>query len=387
MIVVGLALLSAVPVFAEDGEKKTVDLALEAPVINTTPGPEYADDTRAFQGIPGIERAPSGRLWATWYGGGPTEGPFNYVILVTSGDDGKTWSKPVLTIDPPEDVRAFDPCLWHDPEGNLWLFWAQGFSHWDGRAGVWAITAEDSGKEDTAWSEPRRLCNGIMMNKPTVLSTGEWLLPAAIWVFPPTVEVKNHARPIPEESGSNVYATTDKGESWSFLGGSDVEGRACDEHMIVERKDGSLWMLIRTKMGIGESISTDRGKTWSKGRTDAIEHIPTARFFVRRLQSGKMLLVKHHPPEGKHRSHLTAYLSDDEGKTWQGELLVDERDGVSYPDGVQAPDGTIYLIYDYSRKGDKQIFIATFTEEDVMEGEFASDRARTRVLVNQATGG
>ena len=145
------------------------------------------------------------------------------------------------------------------------------------------------------------------------------------------MEIEGHVRPLPDESGSNVIASTDRGKTWTFLGGSDVKGRSCDEHMIVERKDGSLWMLIRTKMGIGESISTDRGKTWSKGKPDAIEHIPTARFFVRRLQSGRILLVKHSPPEGKHRSHLTAYLSDDEGKTWQGELLVDERKGVSLP--------------------------------------------------------
>ena len=32
--------------------------------------------------------------------------------------------------------------------------------------------------------------------------------------------------------------------------------RQFDEHMFVERKDGSLWLLVRTNYGIGESIST-----------------------------------------------------------------------------------------------------------------------------------
>ena len=64
------------------------DPALVAPPINTNPGPEYADDTRMFQGIPGLERSKDGRLWALWYSGGITEGELNYVILVTSGDDG-----------------------------------------------------------------------------------------------------------------------------------------------------------------------------------------------------------------------------------------------------------------------------------------------------------
>ncbi len=33
--------------------------------------------------------------------------------------------------------------------------------------------------------------------------------------------------------------------------------------MVVERKDGSLWMLLRTSYGIGQSVSADGGATWS----------------------------------------------------------------------------------------------------------------------------
>ncbi len=46
------------------------DLALIPPPLNTRPGPEYGNDMRKFQGIPTIERASNGRLWAAWYGGG-----------------------------------------------------------------------------------------------------------------------------------------------------------------------------------------------------------------------------------------------------------------------------------------------------------------------------
>jgi len=362
------------------------DVALQAPAINTAPGPEYRDELRAFQGIPGIERAGNGRLWATWYSGGTREGPLNYVLLATSEDDGATWSPPLLAIDPPGDVRAFDPCLWIDPGGRLWLFWAQGYSHWDGRAGVWAIVAGNPGGARPEWSAPRRLCNGIMMNKPLVASSGEWLLPAAIWGLPPNVMQESYGRPTPDESGSNVVSSQDQGATWHLLGGVDVPERACDEHMVVERRDGSLWMLVRTKYGIGESVSTDGGSTWSAGRPSSIAHIPAARFYIRRLLSGRLLLVKHNPPNGKSRSHLTAYLSDDDGETWYGGLVVDERDGVSYPDGVQGPDGTVYLVYDYQRKGAKQILMATFAEEDVSRGTPYSGGARMRIVVNQASG-
>jgi len=362
------------------------DLALQPPPIDTSPGPEYADSTRRFQGIPGIERAPNGRLWAAWYSGGDNEGPENFVLLVTSGDDGRSWSAPTLVIDPPGQVRAFDPCLWHDPCGRLWLFWAQGYSWWDGRAGVWCIVTANPGAEDPAWSPARRLCNGIMMNKPAVLSTGEWLLPAAVWIHKPRVQNPSHGHNLGDEVGANAVCSTDRGATWSRLGGAQVPERVFDEHMFVERRDGSLWVLVRTSYGIGESFSSDRGRTWSPGRPSGIPHV-NSRFFIRRLASGRLLLVAHNPPDGRTRSHLVARLSDDDGRTWLGGLTLDEREGVSYPDGGQAPDGTLYVVYDYSRTGARQILLATFAEEDVLAGRCISPKARLRAVVNQATGG
>jgi hypothetical protein len=364
------------------------DPALLPPAVNTAPGPHYADNARRFQGIPGIERAPNGRLWALWYAGGPDEpgeGPGNYVVLVTSGDNGQRWSKPKLVIDPAGPVRAYDPCLWLDPLGRLWLFWAQSYNWWDGRSGVWAIVTANPADEQPAWSAPRRLCNGIMMNKPTVLTSGEWLLPAAVWERPADKRTgPARCHDLRDENSANVIVSSDRGATWTLLGRAIVPKRVFDEHMIVERRDGSLWMLVRTSYGIGESVSTDRGRTWSPGRPSGIPHV-NARFFIRRLSSGKLLLVTHRPPDQKTRSHLTAHLSDDDGRTWRGGLLVDERKGVSYPDGVQAPDGTIHLIYDYNRTKDRQILMATFTEDDVAAGQWQSAQARQRVVINQAT--
>jgi hypothetical protein len=97
--------------------------------------------------------------------------------------------------------------------------------------------------------------------------------------------------------------------------------------------------------------------------------------------------VKHgNIDEKTGRSHLRAFLSGDGGMAWQGGLLIDERDKVSYPDAVQAPDGTIYVIYDLDRTHAKQILMATFTEDDIARGEWPSPKARQRVIINQATG-
>lgn len=355
---------------------------------NFAPGPEYADNTRLFQGIPGIERAANGRLWAVWYAGGPdepTEGPGNYVIVVTSGDDGKTWSRPKLVIDPPGDVRAYDPTLWHDPQGRLWLFWAQSSHKWDGRSGVWAIHTTNSKSERARWSAPRRLCDGIMMNKPTVRRNGDWLLPVSIWAQPPGNDTRpEHRHHQVDRIGAGVYVSRDQGKSFAFLGLTRAADSIFDEHSIIERRDGSLWMLLRTKSGIAESVSKDSGVTWTPAKPSLIPHV-NSRFFIRRLQSGNLILVRHNPADRKTRSDLTAYLSEDDGNTWSGGMVVDERVAVSYPDGVQDPRGNLHIIYDFERRKSRQILMAVFTEEDVRRGT-PSPQAKLRVLVNQASG-
>lgn len=343
------------------------------PALNANPGPEYADSARKFQGIPTIERAPNGRLWAAWYGGGVTEDAHNYIVLDTSGDDGVTWQRAMI-LDPDRDgpVRAFDPCLWHDPSGRLWLFWAQ---RPDERpADLLAITTTDSGSAGAKWTAPRRVMEGIMMNKPLVTADGRWLMPTAVWK---------------SNDSARVFVSTDQGSNFARLGAAGIpfpKDRNCDEEMLVERADQSLWMLVRTGYGIGGSTSRDGGRTWSDVARTGIPH-PASRFFIRRLNDDKLLLVRHNPPGGASvRSHLTAYLSDDDGATWKGGLVLDERSGVSYPDGVQAAGGRIFVIYDFDRYRQKEILMAVFREADVLAGKCVSDDARLRVLVNKAGG-
>jgi len=365
------AYLLLVPAFSGEARMND-DVALAPPPLNTAPGTEYADGVRMFQGIPTLERSPKGRLWAAWYGGGVTEDHHNYVMLATSGDDGRTWPSLKLVIDPDRDgpCRAFDPCLWLDPDGRLWLFWAERHKSTQ----LWAITTRNPDDETPTWTPPGRVGEGIMMNKPLVLADGTWLLPVALWG---------------RDDSCRVVASTDKGKTWERRGAAAIpepKDRNCDEHMLVQRRDGSLWMLVRTAYGIGESVSTHAGRTWSPVAHSAVEHT-TSRFFIRRLASGKLLLIKHGPLNKRTgRSHLTAYLSADDGKTWAGGLLLDGRAGVSYPDGTQAPDGTIYTIHDYSRTGAKLILLSVFTEGDVAAGQAVGDTARFRVVINRATG-
>jgi len=339
---------------------------------------EQAATNRAFAGIPSLAVAPRGRLWATWYAGvTPGEDLNNYVVLSTSADDGATWQE-VLTVDPDGGgpVRAFDPELWVSPDGRLFFFWAQmEKGRRDTELGVWCIetAAPDDPRPD--WSPPRRIGDGVMMCKPIVLSSGEWVLPISRW--------KEH------DESAQCVVSIDAGVTWRRRGGCNVpaDARNYDEHMFVERKDGSLWLLVRTTYGIGQSLSTDRGTTWPELKPSTIPHA-TSRFFISRLASGNLLLVKHGPLDARTgRSHLTAFVSRDDGATWGGGLLLDERAGVSYPDGQQTPDGRIRIVYDYNRVTDRTILMATFREEDVAAGMDVSGAVRLRQLVSKASGG
>ena len=117
-------------------------------------------------------------------------------------------------------------------------------------------------------------------------------------------------------------------------------------------------------------------------------HHNAVTLFKQRLDSGKLLLVKHGPlNEATGRSHLTAFLSADDGRKWSGGLLLDERTGVSYPDGQQTPDGLIRIIYDFSRTEKRNILMAEFCEEDVAAGKDVSGAVQLRRVVSAASGG
>lgn len=348
----------------------------EPPQYVGPPSGLRAVTNRAFTGIPSMAVTPGGRLWATWYAGvTPDEDLNNYVVLSTSGDNGKTWTE-VLVVDPDAEGprRTFDPELWIAPDGKLRWSWTDRIGADITNDGLWMMEFSNPESAQSPRTPPARIATGVMMCKPLVLSTGEWVLPVATWRT---------------EQSSKMIVSTDNGKSWSIRGGATMpkEARLFDEHMFVERKDGSLWLLTRTTYGIAESVSTDRGVTWPDLQPSKLQH-PTARIFIQRLASGNLLLVKHGPLYQKTgRSHLTAYLSKDDGATWQGGLLLDERNGVSYPDGQQDKDGLIRIIYDFDRTGQRLILMASFREEDILAGRTDSPSVQLRNLVSKGSGG
>ncbi len=100
------------------------------------------------------------------------------------------------------------------------------------------------------------------------------------------------------------------------------------------------------------------------------------------------MLVKHGDldEKTKTRSKLKAYLSDDDGKTWKGGLMLDERRGVSYPDGFQAPDGKIYVSYDRNRDPDGEVLLAVFSEKDILAGKFIDEGSMNKIMISRPEG-
>ncbi len=351
---------------------------LTPPQIISASDTEYPTvETRNIQMVSSMAVSPRGRLWAVWYAGpAPGEDRNNYVVVATSGDDGRTWEER-LVIDPDGSgpIRAFDPQIWVDPDGRLWVFWGQAVAHGK-NAQSWAMTTADADAGQPVWNPPRHVAQGVMMCKPIVLSNGKWIFPISDWAARLSGDR--------DAASAAVYIAVDQGESFELRGKALVplEDRQYDEHMLVERKNGDLWMLVRTRYGIGESVSSDGGRTWPVVSPSSIKH-PNARFFITRLNSGNLLLVKHGPIDRRiGRSHLQAFISKDDGLTWDGGFLLDERGGISYPDGQQTEDGMIYITYDYSRRNERAIYMTSFMEEDAAAGEAVSGRARLRESIS-----
>lgn len=339
---------------------------------------KYSAPYRLWQGIPGIEVTPKGRVFIALYSGGTKEEIGNFVFLLQSSD-GVTFSEPIV-VAYQEGHRCFDPCLWIDPMGRLWFFWSRYPDN-----GVFGVYCENPDADELVWSKVFEIGKNVMMNKPTVLKTGEWLLPITVWNLRGEDKSKMHP-----DKKAFVYRTTDGGKSFCRLGGVDMENRSYDEHMILELSDGRLAMYVRTTYGIGVAYSYDKGLTWTEGEDSGLGG-PCSRFFISRLKSGRILLINHYNFEG--RNNLTAMLSEDDGKTFPYKLLLDERDNVSYPDAVER-NGYIYIAYDRERgcfknsleevyDSAREILVAKITEQDILNGQVENEGSYLKRVVSK----
>ena len=348
----------------------------------------HSPSHRTHDGIPSIAVSDlNGRMWAVWYSSTTgTENSSNYLVLSTSADGGKTWREAVIyDPDGPGPLRAFDSELWIAPDGRLRWTWTERevtISSLGSPSNDRLMMVElDAEKEPdvaalSALGNLRQIARGIMMCKPIVLKDGTWLLPVARWFEAPS---------------SCIYASSDGGRTFAERGGVTLpaEWRGYDEHNLVELRDGTLRAYIRVRRGpegLWESESPDGGFTWSAPHPSVQPHVDS-RAFVRRLSSGNLLMVKNGLPGERlrERRDMTAYISEDDGKTWPYALTLDPVDhDVAYPDGKQAEDGSIYIIHDFARRAGGYVFMHRITEDDIIAGKLVTPTSWLRRLVGES---
>ena len=351
-------------------------LAANACVSNAKEPPDLL---RTWQGIPGLERTSKGRLYVSWFSGGRQEPAVeNTVYLKRSDDGGHTFSQPQPMAGPLHGSRCYDPTLWLDPTGRLWFIFNRS-NRETAAHGVYARLCEAPDAPEPVWTPEFRVGFdetpfSFRMNKPTVLQNGTWVLP----VTHASATTKSWGAGAQQLQGAAV--SNDKGKTWKLHGAIKAPEWAL-ENMIIELRDGRLWMLIRTDSGVlWESHSADKGITWSEAKASSIPS-PGSRFFIRRLASGNLLLVNHYKFKG--RSHLTARISDDEGANWNEGLLLDERANVSYPDGIEDKNGVIWMVHDRERYAQSEILLSTFKEEDVRAGKDVTGKVRLKQTIEE----
>jgi hypothetical protein len=115
------------------------------------------------------------------------------------------------------------------------------------------------------------------------------------------------------------------------------------------------------------------------------------RCFVGTLKNGMVAYIRS--VSNTKRIGLKFSLSEDGGKTYPYTLILDERENVSYPELVEAEDGSLYVIYDRERDNRllkntetwtstaaKEILLCKLSVADVVSGTLSDTSYLARVI-------
>jgi predicted neuraminidase len=156
--------------------------------------------------------------------------------------------------------------------------------------------------------------------------------------------------------------TTDLGKTWEVIGPIN-NGRqfGAIQPSILSHGEGKLQILCRTQQGVvGESRSTDGGKTWSELTASELPN-PNAGTDAVTLADGRHLIVYNHTTRGlgfpSGRNMLNVAISTD-GKAWKPVMTLErERGEFSYPAVIQSADGKVHITYTYQRRSVKHVVV------------------------------
>lgn len=280
------------------------------------------------------------------------------IAVMTSGDDGRTWTRPRILFHGP-GPSAVQPALARLASGELGVSYSR---ITDGAVADKVFRwSRDEGK---TWSDPVPVCPPIAYctsahDRLTVLASGRLVIP---------LHVKLSVNP--EQDATRVAWSDDNGRSWKV---SDqtinvpvmIPGYRAPKGMsvlpsfweasIVERLDGSLLMLGRTLAGgLYATTSTDRGEHWTAPAPTSLVTGASPGEVVRLPGPAGTLMVVWNRcclgPKGAQfgrRLTLSSAVSHDGGLTWGGvrDLEAIAPVGrVEYP-AILISNGKVYVTY------------------------------------------
>ncbi len=304
---------------------------------------------------------------------------------VVSADDGTTWQapRPIYrgegdSLPPPgPGIPRNSGQLMSTRDGKLVLVWMdERVLNWDddsrepgaeARGDLWAIRSLDGG---ATWLDRQRLFRGVCGHPPiNMIETANGRI----------VVTNQFYLRRPGRNALRVYSSGDGGKSWRGSNIIDLGGHGhhdgAFEPTFIERRDGTLWMLIRTNWDrFWEAISYDEGLSWRTIRPSAIK-ASSSPGYLTRLRSGRILLAWNRlHPEGTdsfprrsgqqsedeaswHREELSISSSEDEGVSWSApRVIAREKDAwISYPYVFEHAPGRLWML---TGQGDLRLRVA-----------------------------
>jgi lysophospholipase L1-like esterase len=314
-------------------------------------------------GNAGIHLLPDGRLKAF------LNGSDHEIRSAVSTDGGLTWSEPRLEFKGPGGAGV--SLLDRDGEFHVFMsvYRRVGAARNPGIdlfIDVWHARTRNHGAR---WSTPRPIFEGYCgaQNAVVQLRSGRIVFPFGEWIG---------GRPVAPPTGAIVTAfvySDDGGETWRKAAAqlttpcyTDYNGNnyGADEPVMLEKKDGTVWLLMRSQTGyLYEAFSRD-GIRWSEPRPSPF-YASTGPPGLLRVSPGRILVFWNNcelPPRldgaGVYggRDALHAAISEDEGRTWRGFREV-YRDpgrndnppghgdlGTAYPYPYRSTEGKVILV-------------------------------------------
>jgi predicted neuraminidase len=287
-----------------------------------------------------------GTIAAAWFGGTRERNPD--VEIRFARRDARGWSTPISVASgiQPDGSRlpTWNPVLFQDPGGDLFLFYKIGPSpaEWWGMV----VTSSDDGR---TWSAPRRLPAGILgpiKNKPVILRDGSWLSPTSVerpnnggWSLHferSTDHGKSWTATAPVASPEKIDAIQ---PSILFHPDGKLEAVARTRQGVVamtwSSDDGATWSPLAATDLPNPNSGTD-AVTLKDGRQLIVYNHSAHR--------------PETPGKGP-RWPLNVALSDD-GVSWHKVLTLESApiaDGYAYPAVIQSSDGKVHITYTYNR--------------------------------------